>query len=241
MGPRQPINQRIEQKPGENNPRIQVYQDPSSPKIPLSSVYGVSYYIILLNAFIMAFFPLPLMAKMVEKSNINPKRTRYTKLYLVLIQILSSVLLLLAFLYSMRGSSVHRIIYFALAYLGVTALNTFLLLVINAICNSFIEETEKVQKLSEVRSLITESYQLVCRLRSIKTAFNPLLFIMLPLNVVLSLVLLYTCYFYLVDAQYLEFINKFCILVGIALNVFYYTHFCNITHQALSNNNDKLR
>ena len=136
IGPRQPINQRIEQKPGENNPRIQVYQDPSSPKIPLSSVYGVSYYIILLNAFIMAFFPLPLMAKMVEKSNINPKRTRYTKLYLVLIQILSSVLLLLAFLYSMRGSSVHRIIYFALAYLGVTALNTFLLLVINAICNS---------------------------------------------------------------------------------------------------------
>ena len=189
----------------------------------------------------MAFFPLPLMAKMVEKSNINPKRTRYTKLYLVLIQILSSVLLLLAFVYSMRGSSIHRIIYFALAYLGVTALNTFLLLVINAICNSFIEETERVQKLSEVRSLITESYQLVCRLRSIKTAFNPLLFIILPLNVVLSLVLLYTCYFYLVDAQYLEFINKFCILVGIALNVFYYTHFCNMTHQALSNNNDKLR
>ena len=189
----------------------------------------------------MAIIQIPLMAKMVEKSNVNPNSTKYTKLYLVLLQILSSVLFLIVYVYQRRERSIYRNVYFALAYLGITALNTFLLLVINAICNSFIEETEQVQKLSEVRSLITDSYQLVCRLRSIKTAFNPLLFIMLPVNVVMSLVLSYTCYSYLVDEQYLDFINKFCILVGITLNVFYYTHFCNMTHQALSNNNDKLR
>ena len=215
--------------------------DPSSPTIALASVYGISYHSLTVNVIIMAFIPIPLMAKMVEKSNMNPNRTRFTKLYLVLLQILSSVLLLIVYVYRRRESNIYRIICFALAYLGITALNTFLFLVINAICNSFIEETEKVQKLSEVRSLITESYQLVLRLRSIKTAFNPLLFIMLPLNVVMSLVLSYTCYFNLEDEQYVEFIYRFCMLAGISLNVFYYTHFCNITHQALSNNNDKLR
>ena len=215
--------------------------DPSSPTIGLGSVYGISYNSLTANIIIMAIIQIPLMAKMVEKSNVNPNSTKYTKLYLVLLQILSSVLFLIVYVYQRRERSIYRNVYFALAYLGITALNTFLLLVINAICNSFIEETEKVQKLSEVRCLITNSYQLVCRLRSIKTAFNPLLFIMLPLNVVMSLVLSYTCYSYLVDEQYLEFINKSCILVGITLNVFYYTHFCNMTHQALSNNNDKLR
>ena len=168
----------------------------------------------------MALIQIPLMAKMVEKSNVDPNRTRYTKLYLVLLQILSSVLLLIVYVYERRERTIYRIIYFALAYLGVTALNTFLLLVINAICNSYIEETEQAQKLSEVRCLITESYQLVFRLRSIKIAFNPLLFIMLPLNVVLSLVLSYACYTHLVDEQYLEFIIKFCMLAVIALNGF---------------------
>ena len=215
--------------------------DPSSPTIASGSVYGISYNSLTANIIIMALIQIPLMAKMVEKSNVDPNRTRYTKLYLVLLQILSSVLLLIVYVYERRERTIYRIIYFALAYLGVTALNTFLLLVINAICNSYIEETEQAQKLSEVRCLITESYQLVFRLRSIKIAFNPLLFIMLPLNVVLSLVLSYACYTHLVDEQYLEFIIKFCMLAVIALNVFYYTYFCNITHQALSNNKDKLR
>ena len=215
--------------------------DPSSPTIASGSVYGISYNSLTINIIIMALIQIPLMAKMVENSNVNPNKTRYTKLYLVLLQILSSVLLLVVYVYQRRERSIYRIIYFALAYLGVTALNTFLLLVINAICNSFIEETKQAQKLSEVCSLITESSQLVFKLRSIKTAFNPLLFIMLPLNVVMSLVLSYTCYTHLVDEQYLEFIIKFCMLAGIALNVFYYTHFCNMTHQALSNNKDKLR
>ena len=207
----------------------------------LSSVYGISYVGILMNGILMAFLPIPLMAKMVEKSRINSKRTRLTRLYLIFIQILTTVILLVVYVYSRAPRSLYRLPLFVLPFMGVTALNVFLLLVINAICNSYIMESEELEKLADVKALMAKSMQLVNRLRLIKTAFNPLLFIMLPFNVIFSLILAYSCYFYLVEGQLLEALNKACMLAGIGLNIFYYTQFCHETHSALSNNNDNLR
>ena len=208
-----------------------------------STIIIISDGVSMINAYLIPIAIPGLLAFMVEKSQTNLDAKKITKIKMLLFVILTRFMSFAVQIYSMKIDNVDSYfqVFVTIWYFLYFFLLNSALIVINLICNSFINELQEVRNVLQIDTLKEKYIELVDKYRRMKTGLSPFLFVIISFSTVH--ILSFTFAICTIIQQEVN-ISTFVLISSVfyySFLIFYLICFSEESFMALSANNNMLR
>ena len=197
--------------------------------------------ITIINTYLIPIVIPGLLAFILENSNTNLDANKFTKLKMLVTLTISRCVTLVITIYLVENGDIYSQMSVGVFFIIYCTILNFSLIVINLICNSFIEEVEEARNILQIDGLTDKYIDLVNKYRGMKRGFSPFLLIFMSFCTVYVLFFSFLLTDHLEKKNYLSSINIFSGVFYYLFLMFYIIGFCDETFGALSANNNILR